>query len=31
MAGSIAGRYHYLMDSVLGALVAIAAWGIWRA
>jgi hypothetical protein len=30
MAGSIAGRYHYLMDSVLGALVAIAAWWFCR-
>lgn len=26
MAGSIVGRYHYAMDSVLGALVAIVVW-----
>ena len=31
MAGSIVGRYHYAMDSVLGALVAIVAWLIWPA
>lgn len=30
MAGSIVGRYHYLMDSVLGALVAVAVWMIIR-
>ena len=26
MTGSIVGRYHYAMDSVLGALVALAVW-----
>ena len=30
MIGSIVGRYHYAMDSVLGALVAIAVWAVVR-
>jgi hypothetical protein len=28
MAGSIVGRYHYLMDSVLGAAVAVVVWAL---
>jgi hypothetical protein len=28
MAGSIVGRYHYAMDSLLGALVALAVWAM---
>ncbi len=30
-AGSVAGRYHYALDAVLGALAAVAAFGITRA
>ena len=29
MIASIVGRYHYAMDSALGALVAIAVWTFW--
>jgi hypothetical protein len=28
MAGSIVGRYHYAIDSLLGALVAVVVWGV---
>jgi membrane-associated phospholipid phosphatase len=30
MAGSVVGRYHYAMDSVLGALVAVIVWAVVR-
>ena len=30
MTGSIAGRYHYAIDSVLGALVALVVWMVVR-
>jgi membrane-associated phospholipid phosphatase len=30
VAATVLGRYHYLVDSLLGALVAVGAWLVCR-